>query len=351
MREVQYKESADEYRDLCRGTIGRDGQWVSCERFDFNTGKWNDDDVAWDVMTGHIPAKRISAKEAQDIIKADGPAQKQTVKGGKPKTGAKKWQIGCGGCLGVFLLVIIIAIVSGSCGSDSTKSSSSTSDSESAVETATEAATDASTEDEWPSITALGLDDDTMITIYNEIEEAYANSPSYSNEGEMTEEDVAAEDTYADQVLQEIGEKYGITADDANNVYGYVLMNYDELIANKGTDIADLKLKTSDLLEVNSFGGNIIIKAKVSQNLLNNKMIRDSCYFEVYEAIQDYNLQNYNTLSYWAVADMTDGSEMKVISFDVTQDVMQKVADGTILENKMVDYVSDLWIAPVLQDK
>lgn len=150
MREVQYKESADEYRDLCRGTIGRDGQWVSCERYDFNTGNWNDDDVAWDVMTGHIPANRISSKQAQDIIKADGPAQKQTVKGSKAKTGPKKWQLGCGGCLGVCLLIVIITAVAGS-GGNSTKSITSSNNSESATEASTDStiktATPASSDD------------------------------------------------------------------------------------------------------------------------------------------------------------------------------------------------------------
>lgn len=221
---------------------------------------------------------------------------------------------------------------------------------EATTESSDESATETTSLDEWPTVKALGLDDDTMISIYKEIETGYAGSPSYSIEGELTEEDLAADDAYAEQVLQEVGEKYSITADDADDVHGYVLMNYDELLAKKGADIANLTLDHSELLEVNTFAGNIIIKAKVSKNLLNDKMIRNSCYFEVYEAIQDYKLQYYNNLSYWAVADMTNGTEQKVISFEVSQEVMEMVANETIYENQLVDYLTDLWISPVLQD-
>lgn len=220
---------------------------------------------------------------------------------------------------------------------------------EATTESADESATEASSEDEWPEVTALGLDDDTMITIYDEIDAGYANSPSYSIKGELTEEDLAADDAYAEQVLTDVGEKYGISADDASNVYSYVMWDYDKIAAKKGADITNIDLRCNDLLDVTTHAGNIIIKAKINPNIT-NELTRDGCYYDAYEVIQNYGLQYYKNLSYWAVADMTDGSEQKVISFEVTQDVLQKVADGTILEGNMGDYVTDLWIAPALQD-
>lgn len=228
-------------------------------------------------------------------------------------------------------------------------SSSSNEGSTEPSEVETEASNEVSTaDDEWASVTSLGLDDNTIISIYQEIEAGYAKSPSYSVEGELTEDDLAADDAYADQVLQEIGTKYGISADDANNVHGYVLFNYDDIAARNGSDIENIKLHQNDLLDVTSYGGNITIKAKIIVKS-SNDLTRKSCYFDMYDAIKDYGLDNYLNLSFWAVADMTNGTEQKVISFDIPQDVMKKVADGSIEEGQLINYATDEWLSPAIQ--
>lgn len=201
-------------------------------------------------------------------------------------------------------------------------------DAEESVEEATEAT---SSDDEWPEITALGLDNSTMISIYDDFQSAIkANSGEYDSKFD-----------------QKIGDKYGISADDAYLVYSYAQLNYAALVADNGTDISNMQLNFNTLLEVNTNGGTIIIKAKIKGNLT-AKMALKGCYFDAYEAIQEYGLEQFDELDYWAVADMTDGSESKVISYTISKDVMQKVAREEILENKLVDYADDVWVLPSL---
>lgn len=213
----------------------------------------------------------------------------------------------------------------------------------------TEAATEAADDEEWASVKALALDDDTMLAIYNDYMTAWETSPDATHEGEYTTEDIAAEDEYEAQVSQDIADKYGLSVDDADSVYYYVMANYDDLMTNKGADVANLELKYNELLDVTTNGGGIVIKAKVSPSWNNNLTVK-GCGFDVYEAIQDYGLDQYDEIQYWGVADMTDGTEQKVISFTVPKDLIEKIANGSVLENQVVQNASDVWVHPSLAD-
>lgn len=256
-------------------------------------------------------------------------------------------------------LTVIASMMVG-CGASSSKSTEAATESTESVaevtesteadtESVDESATEVSDDEEWSEVTALGLDADTMLAIYNDYETAWETSPDATHEGEYTVEDIEAEDAYEAQVSQDIGDKYGISADAADQVYFYVIANYDNLMADKGADTANIQLNYNDLLDVTTTGGRIVIKAKVSPNMT-VELMRNGCFFDVYEAIQEYGLEQYDEIQYWAVADMTDGSEQKVISYTVTKDVMEKVADGSIVENKLIDNATDVWLAPAMQD-
>lgn len=195
-----------------------------------------------------------------------------------------------------------------------------------------------STTEEWADVKALGLDDATMISIYHDYEDAWKSSP----------EDPSQEAVYEAQVSAQIGEKYGLSAENADLVYGYVLMNYDQLADNAGASTTDIELSRGQLLDVTITGSTIVLKAKITPNMT-NKMTVQGCFFDVYEAIQKYGLDQYDELQYWAVADMTDGSESKVISFTVSHDVLAKVASEEVLENQLLNVASDVWISPALQ--
>lgn len=115
-------------------------------------------------------------------------------------------------------------------------------------------------------------------------------------------------------------------------------------------DTKDLKLEYGDLLSVNHGGdGVFVVKAKISPSYSNKSTI-DQNYFTVCDLIKNWGFDSCTELQYWAVADMTDGTEGKVISFTLDSTIIQGVYNGNIVENRLGDYVSDLWILPSLQN-
>lgn len=115
-------------------------------------------------------------------------------------------------------------------------------------------------------------------------------------------------------------------------------------------DTGDLALLHGDLVGVN-YGGNgvVVVKGKISA-LLNNKQTVSQNYFSVCDLIKEHGFDTCQELQYWAVADMSDGSEAKVISFTLDRATIEGVAGGSIVDNQLGDYVTDLYIHPSLQE-
>lgn len=115
----------------------------------------------------------------------------------------------------------------------------------------------------------------------------------------------------------------------------------------------DSLLQYGTLLDKNESTQNgekiIVIKAKITSSL-SNKMTIDQNYYNIEDLIKNHNYDKYDTIEYWAVADMTDGSESKVISFTVDKPLIDKIAAGNFPTNQMGKYVSDLWILPSLTE-
>ena len=129
----------------------------------------------------------------------------------------------------------------------------------------------------------------------------------------------------------------------------YVLGNYDKIAAENGaSDTSEIQLHYGDLLSTTVNGTTIVLKAKITSSLT-KKMTVDSCFYDVYDAVEKYGLDQYDELQYWAVADMTDGSEQKVISFTVPHDTLEKIANGSIVEGQLQSYSTDVWLSPALQ--
>ena len=56
-------------------------------------------------------------------------------------------------------------------------------------------------------------------------------------------------------------------------------------------------------------------------------------------------INQYDEIQYWVVADMTDGSEQKVVSFTVPKATIDMVASAErFADNTLGDYVDELWI-------
>lgn len=192
--------------------------------------------------------------------------------------------------------------------------------------------------EQWPELAALGLSNDVMLNIYNDFEKAWETYP----------EDVDEAIAYEQEVTQAIADAYGITTDQASMVDGYVLMNYEKVASNGSGGNQEYVLEFGEFLESNTSGSTIVIKARISSSLT-NKMTIEQNYYNVCDLIRNQGLDIYNEIRYWAVADMSDGSESKVISFTVPKSMIDIIANEEFADNQLGDYVEDLWVLPSLQ--
>lgn len=94
--------------------------------------------------------------------------------------------------------------------------------------------------------------------------------------------------------------------------------------------------------------GLAVVKVKISGSSSKKNTVAQN-YFNVADLIKNRGFNKYNEIQYWAVADMTDGSEQKVISFTLDKDTIQAIANDEIVDNQIGDYSDDLWIHPSLR--
>lgn len=114
-------------------------------------------------------------------------------------------------------------------------------------------------------------------------------------------------------------------------------------------DTGNLALKNGDLVSVNYGGGGVIVvKGKIQALFTNDQTVKQN-YFSVCDLIKRWGFDTCQELQYWAVADMSNGEENKVISFTLDRATIEGVANGNIIENQLGDYVSDLYIHPSLK--
>ena len=95
-------------------------------------------------------------------------------------------------------------------------------------------------------------------------------------------------------------------------------------------------------------GKSLIFKNKITSSY-SDKATIDQNYYVIEDLILKQGATDYDEIQYWAVADMQDGSEAKVISFTVPKGLIDQIAGGRFPANTMGDYVTDLWILPSLK--
>ena len=137
----------------------------------------------------------------------------------------------------------------------------------------------------------------------------------------------------------------------------------------QGTDNADASEPTADnavveidgysmqygtILDVNKAGGadgkTLVIKAKIEPSFSNKSTVEQN-YYNIENMVKSQGADSYETIDYWAVADMEDGTESKVVSFTVPKETIDKIVNGDVVANKIGDYVDDLYVLPSLKDK
>lgn len=110
-------------------------------------------------------------------------------------------------------------------------------------------------------------------------------------------------------------------------------------------------VKYGELLELNDNREEkdvVVVKAKISPSTT-NKLTVEQNFHNVVDLVKNQGFDNCE-LQYWAVADMSNSSEDKVISFTVPQDVVEQVASGDVVATELQDLVVDLWILPSLKN-
>lgn len=115
------------------------------------------------------------------------------------------------------------------------------------------------------------------------------------------------------------------------------------------TETSAPSLKYGELLEVTDnreAAGVVVIKGKITPSTTNSLTVAQN-YHNAVDLIANQGFSGCE-LQYWAVADMADGSEGKVISFTVPADVVDRVAAGEVVATQLPDLVADLWILPSL---
>lgn len=91
----------------------------------------------------------------------------------------------------------------------------------------------------------------------------------------------------------------------------------------------------------------IVLKAKITPSMT-NKLTIDQNYMNACEWLQKHS-NKCDEFQYWAVADMQDGSEGKVISFTLNADTVENIRNKNIADIQIPDYAQDLWILPSLK--
>lgn len=114
-------------------------------------------------------------------------------------------------------------------------------------------------------------------------------------------------------------------------------------------DTGALEIQHGELLSVIYNDGVVVVKAKIQPNLTNNLTIEQN-YFNIGDLIKNHGFNTCEELQYWAVADMTSGEEVKVISFDLDKDTIDNLYNEKIFENQLEDYVDNLFVHVSLKE-
>lgn len=108
------------------------------------------------------------------------------------------------------------------------------------------------------------------------------------------------------------------------------------------------KVAHGELISLEENDGVAVMKVKIKPSHDNEATINQN-YYNVEEFVQKQNGDQYDEIQYWAVADMSNGNESKVISFTLDKETITALKEKKIFANQLGDYVTDLWILPSLK--
>nr|WP_295735309.1 hypothetical protein [uncultured Intestinibacter sp.] len=118
-------------------------------------------------------------------------------------------------------------------------------------------------------------------------------------------------------------------------------------VSNDGE--AKVNIKYGQFEEAFAYDDLLVVKAKISPSYSNKATINQNN-FNVEDIIKNQGGDKFKEIQYWAIADMKDGSESKVISFTVGEDVIQAIKNRRLAGNQIIEYSTDVWILPSLME-
>lgn len=114
----------------------------------------------------------------------------------------------------------------------------------------------------------------------------------------------------------------------------------------------NLTVPFGEVLDVNETGDILVIKTKITPSFSNHATISQN-FQNLEDLIVNQGCSKYNEIQYWAVADMSDGSESKVVAFTAPKSTIDGIKDGSISVISYLDeygYLDDVYILPSLKD-
>lgn len=114
---------------------------------------------------------------------------------------------------------------------------------------------------------------------------------------------------------------------------------------SSSNDKGEYTILHGEYLESNETDDNgLVIKVKIKPSTT-NKLTIDQNGYNVEDLIKNQGCDKYNKIDYWAVADMDNGKEEKVVSFTLDNKAIQGIKDGNIVANEIVNtYANDVYI-------
>lgn len=115
---------------------------------------------------------------------------------------------------------------------------------------------------------------------------------------------------------------------------------------------AGLHLQFGDLVSVTKSptSNSVLVKVKIKP-ILSNNMTITICqnYHNICELIRKNGFDACSEIKYWAVADMTNGKESKVVAFTVNENVIKDIKNRKVFAIRLGNYVDNLFIHPSLR--
>ena len=118
-----------------------------------------------------------------------------------------------------------------------------------------------------------------------------------------------------------------------------------ENIPKKAPSLEEVKF--GKLLDATENNNVLIVKVKIEPSYSNKATINQNG-FNIEDLILNKNADLYDEIQYWAVADMKDGTESKVISFTIDKNLIKSIKNKNIVGNQIINQAKDVWILPTL---